>query len=88
MGQVAVKVEGLRKAYGEIVAVKDVNLEVMKGEIFGLLGPNGAGKSTLMGVLAGVLSPDKGKIEILGYDYAKDLTKIKSLVSFMPQEGV
>ena len=59
-------VEGIRKKYGDKDVVKDVYFSVRKGEIFGLLGPNGAGKSTLIRMVAGLLPPDGGKIEIGG----------------------
>lgn len=59
---------GLRKAYGSLVAVSDASFEVRPGETFGLLGPNGAGKSTTMLMLAGVLRPDAGTVSIDGAD--------------------
>ena len=57
-----VKTEDLRKAFGDFVAVKDLNLEVREGEIFGFLGPNGAGKTTSIRMMVGLLSPTSGKV--------------------------
>ena len=61
-----VAVRGLRKRYGGVVAVDDMNLAVRRGAIHAVVGENGAGKSTLMKVLAGVVRPDAGEIEIDG----------------------
>jgi len=62
------KVEGLSSGYGKITVIRDISLEVSKGEIVGLLGPNGAGKTTLMLTLAGILHPSKGKIVFNGIE--------------------
>lgn len=63
-----VQVEGLRKTYGETVAVADVSFEVHAGEIFGMVGPNGAGKTTTIECLEGLRQPDQGTIRVLGVD--------------------
>ncbi len=62
--------EGLRKAYGEVVAVDGISFEVGRGEIVGLLGPNGAGKTTTIDMVLGVLEPDAGRIRVEGLDLA------------------
>jgi ABC-2 type transport system ATP-binding protein len=62
----AVEARGLRKRYGELVAVDDVDLTVAAGEVYGLLGPNGAGKTTLMRMLFGLIRPDAGSVELFG----------------------
>jgi ABC-2 type transport system ATP-binding protein len=59
-------VRGLRKSYGEVVAVDGLDLEVRNGECFGLLGPNGAGKTTTIEICEGLLSRDSGEVEVLG----------------------
>src|SRR5262245_34946691 len=59
-----VHVQGLRMAYGTVPALDDLALQVQPGEALGLLGPNGAGKSTLMHVLAGVLRPQAGRVDV------------------------
>ncbi len=63
-----VHAEGLRKIYGETVAVEDVSFEVREGEIFGMVGPNGAGKTTTIECLEGLRKPDAGTVRVLGVD--------------------
>ena len=60
--------EGLRKSYGDLVAVDGVSFDVRQGETFGLLGPNGAGKTTTIGMIAGMLRPDGGSVQLDGAD--------------------
>jgi branched-chain amino acid transport system ATP-binding protein len=62
------KLEGVMKRFGGLVAVRDVSLSVEQGRIFGLIGPNGAGKTTLLNLIAGVLNPEAGKILYQGED--------------------
>jgi ABC-2 type transport system ATP-binding protein len=64
--EVAVKIANLRKSYGQIEAVRGINLEVVKGEIFGLIGPDGAGKTTTFQILTGVMEATSGSTEIFG----------------------
>ena len=59
------KLSGLRKTYPGVIALADFSLEVRPGEIIGLVGENGAGKSTVMKILGGVVTPDRGTIELL-----------------------
>ncbi len=68
MVEPVLEVEGLRKTYGETVAVDDVNLTAHPGEILGLLGPNGAGKTTTLECLEGLRRPDAGRLSVLGLD--------------------
>lgn len=68
MTETAVRVQGLRKAYGTHAAVDGVDLRIRRGEIFGLLGPNGAGKSTTVEILEGHRARDAGQVEVLGED--------------------
>ncbi len=65
-GGVALRCEGLRKRYDDVVAVAGLDLEVRAGECFGLLGPNGAGKTTTVEILEGLTAPDAGVVEVLG----------------------
>ncbi len=65
---VAVRVRGLRKAYGPVEAVRGLDLEIERGEVFGLLGPNGAGKTTTVEILEGYRPRDGGEVEVLGFD--------------------
>jgi ABC-2 type transport system ATP-binding protein len=60
------RLHGLSKSFGSLVAVKDVNLELRRGEVFGFLGPNGAGKSTTVGMILGLIAPTAGSIELFG----------------------
>ena len=62
----AVEVVGLRKTYGDTVAVDDVSFSVNEGEIFGILGPNGAGKTTTLEIIEGLREPDSGEVTVLG----------------------
>src|SRR5258708_37642810 len=67
-----IAVSNLGRRYGRTVAVDDVSLEVLEGEIFGLIGPNGAGKTTTMECVQGHRIPDKGTISVLGLDPQRD----------------
>src|SRR6516162_10241760 len=62
----AVELQGLRKVYGQIIAVDDISLVTYRGEAFGFLGPNGAGKSTVVKILTGLVTPTKGTVRVLG----------------------
>jgi ABC-2 type transport system ATP-binding protein len=66
----AISVRGLRKSYGALEAVRGIDFEVARGEVFGLLGPNGAGKTTTVEILEGYRSRDAGEVEVLGADPA------------------
>ena len=68
----AVLARGLRKTYGEHVAVKGIDLTIEQGEIVGFLGPNGAGKTTTIKMLTGLLKPTAGSAAILGHDIQRD----------------
>ena len=72
-----IRVRGLVKRYGDLVAVDGIDFDVASGEIFGLLGPNGAGKTTTVEILEGLRSPDAGEATVLGIDVAKDATPLK-----------
>jgi len=82
---VAIKTERLTKSYGDVCAVKDLSLEVYRGEIFGFLGPNGAGKSTSIGMMCGLIKPDSGKVMINNHS-GRSHDEIKSLIGLCPQE--
>ncbi|MBZ9688964.1 ABC transporter ATP-binding protein [Clostridium estertheticum] len=81
-----VKIEGLTKRFGDVTAVDNISLSIEEGEIYGLLGPNGAGKSTIINILCGLLSMDKGTIEILGKDIESSSTYIKQNIGVVPQD--
>ena len=81
-----IEVEGLRKEYGDLVAVDDVSFVARPGEIFGLLGPNGAGKSTTIGCISGLLRPTAGSVRVLGNDVAREPRAAKAALGVVPQE--
>ena len=80
------EVAGLRKRYGDVVAVEDVSLQVDRGEVFGLLGPNGAGKSTTIGCLSGLLEPDAGRLSLAGADLRSAPMAARKGLGVVPQE--
>jgi ABC-2 type transport system ATP-binding protein len=84
-GEIIVRTEHLSRRFGELVAVRDVSLEVCRGEIFGVLGPNGAGKSTTIRMLCGILDPSGGGGTVVGYDIARDAERIKERIGYMTQ---
>ncbi|MBN2621320.1 ABC transporter ATP-binding protein [candidate division WOR-3 bacterium] len=79
-------IRDLKKTYGSVIAVKDLNLQLNEGEIFVLLGPNGAGKTTTLKLIAGLLKPTHGSIIIKGTDVQSDPFTAKSLISYIPDE--
>ncbi len=80
-----IRIEDVSMSYGPINAVKNVNLEIERGSIFGLVGSDGAGKSTLLRMVAGMIRPSSGHIQIDGLDVVKDRTRVKPLIGYMPQ---
>ena len=80
-----IRVEGLVKRFGEVLAVDEVDLEVAGGTVFGLLGPNGAGKTTIIRVLTTILRPDGGTASILGIDVAKDPQSVREIIGLAGQ---
>lgn len=82
---VSIEIKGLKKNFGKIKAINDVNLNFYQGQIVALLGPNGAGKSTLMNVIAGFLRPSCGCVKILGNDVAEYPIEIKQHIGFLPE---
>lgn len=80
-----IKIKSLKKSYAEVVAVNGVSYEVQQGEMFGLVGPDGAGKTTTMRMLVGLLNPDEGNAEILGYDLLTQKNLIKNEIGYLSQ---
>lgn len=74
--EVILRTRGLTKRFGKLPAVKDLNLEVYRGEVFGFLGPNGAGKSTTVGLILGLLEPSEGTIELFGKNLSGNGTEV------------
>jgi len=80
----SVIIQNLSKSYAKVEALKDISLNVEKGEIFGFIGPDGAGKTTLFRILVTLLIPDKGSVIVEGLDVVKDYKKIRKIVGYMP----
>jgi ABC-2 type transport system ATP-binding protein len=83
---VTLRVEGLSRRYGALVALDQVSLEVRPGEVVGLLGPNGAGKSTLMRTAAGLQPPDAGQVRVDGVDLWSEPVLARNRLGFAPEE--
>lgn len=84
---IVVSVTGLDKTYGSgLRALKDINLQIRRGEILGLLGPNGAGKTTLINVICGIANPTSGTIEVDGHDIIRDFRAARGMIGLVPQE--
>ncbi len=84
---VCLSAEHVQKAYGKVVALKDASLELYQGEILALLGPNGAGKTTFIKILATLLTKDRGRVDILGYDLDKHAAEIRHLFGYVGQDS-
>jgi ABC-2 type transport system ATP-binding protein len=80
-----IDVKHLKKSYDGKLVVDDVSICVKRGEVFGFLGPNGSGKTTTIRMLCGLLTPDSGEGQCLGFDIMKDAEKIKSRAGYMTQ---
>ncbi|HKJ70586.1 MAG TPA: ABC transporter ATP-binding protein, partial [Gammaproteobacteria bacterium] len=87
-GQPAISIQGIRKRYGRLEALKGIDLDIRQGEFFGLLGPNGAGKSTLISTIAGLVRPDSGSVAVLGHDTVRDYRTARRNIGVVPQELV
>ena len=79
------KVENLKKNFGDFQAVKGISFNVGKGEVLGFLGPNGAGKSTTMRMITGFLTPTSGTAVICGHDVLEDPVAAKSCLGYLPE---
>ena len=80
----AVRLRGVTKRYGGLVAVDSLDLEIPAGSVFGLIGPNGAGKSTTFSIIATLLRPTAGSVEVLGMDPAADPRGVRRRLGYMP----
>ncbi|MEW6639274.1 MAG: ABC transporter ATP-binding protein [Pseudomonadota bacterium] len=85
--QPIISVSNLSKVYGSgFQALKNINLEIRRGEIFALLGPNGAGKTTLISIICGIVNPSSGTVRVDGHDIITDYRAARSLIGLVPQE--
>ncbi len=81
-------IHGLRKSFGDVEAVRDLSLEVHRGEVFGFLGPNGAGKTTTIRMICGLLRADGGDIRVNGISLGQDVRACRRHIGLCPQELV
>lgn len=80
------KIDGLTKKFGDLIAVDNIDLAIEQGEIYGLLGPNGAGKSTMINIISGLLTIDKGSISVLDKDLNRNSNFVKKNIGTVPQD--
>ena len=81
----AIELDGVEKSFGDVRALRGVDLEVAEGEIFGFLGPNGAGKSTTINVLLDFIRPDAGSVRVLGRDARADSVAVRERTGVLPE---
>ena len=87
MSQDLISINKLSKTYSNgLNALKNINLNIKKGEILAMLGPNGAGKTTLISIICGIVTPSSGKVDVDGFDIIKDYRKTRSKIGLVPQE--
>jgi ABC-2 type transport system ATP-binding protein len=85
--QSIISVSGLSKTYASgLSALKNINLDIRRGEIFALLGPNGAGKTTLISIICGIVNPSAGTVTVDGHDIITDYRATRSMIGLVPQE--
>ena len=79
-------IENIRKTYnkGKVIALNDISFSIEKGELFGLIGPDGAGKTSLFRILTTLLLPDRGRVEVAGFDVIKKYRQIRKIAGYMP----
>ena len=85
-GDPAIRVRGLTKHFGALVAVSDVDLDVPKRNVYGFLGPNGSGKSTTIRMLCGLLTPTAGEIDVLGLRIPEQAEQLRTRIGYMTQK--
>lgn len=85
--KIAIRVEGLTRYYGNLLAVDHISFQVQQGEVFGFLGPNGAGKTTTQRMLTTLLEPTEGRVVIFGHDMAREPYPVKRQMGLVPEES-
>jgi ABC-2 type transport system ATP-binding protein len=80
----AIVIDGLTKRYGDVLAVRDLDLTIPRGSVYGLIGPNGAGKTTTFAVLASLLQPTAGSVRLLGIDPSAHPRDVRRIMGYMP----
>ncbi|MGJ5815252.1 ATP-binding cassette domain-containing protein [Paludibaculum fermentans] len=81
-----IRIDKVTRRFGQLVAVKDLSLEIAEGEIFGLVGPDGAGKTTTLRMLVGLMDPTEGSLSVAGLDVGKNLDAVKDQIGYMAQK--
>src|SRR5688572_26664240 len=82
-----ISISNLTKTYASgLQALKNIDLDILKGEIFALLGPNGAGKTTLINIVCGIVTPSTGAVAVDGHDILRDYRRARSKIGLVPQE--
>ena len=82
-----ISVANLSKTYASgFQALKNIDLEIKRGEIFALLGPNGAGKTTLISIICGIVTPTEGRVSVDGHDILADYRAARAMIGLVPQE--
>src|SRR5690606_452836 len=82
-----ISIQGLSKTYASgFQALKTIDLEIRRGEIFALLGPNGAGKTSLISIICGIVSPSGGQVRVDGHDILTDFRAARAKIGLVPQE--
>ena len=81
-----IQLKGLTKYYGDFAALKDLDLSVPRGMLYGLLGPNGAGKTTALRLIAGILQPSAGTVVVGGFDVGQEPERAKRLLGYIPDQ--
>ncbi len=85
--QPVISIANLSKTYASgFQALKDINLDIRRGEIFALLGPNGAGKTTLIGIICGIVTASRGRVTVDGRDIVRDYRAARAMIGLVPQE--
>ena len=84
--RLVLEARGLRKAFKDLVAVKDVSFHIAEGETYGLLGPNGAGKTTTISMVCGLLERDAGEVQVDGREITTRSTDAKAAIGYVPQD--
>ena len=85
MGEAVIEARGLRKRYGEVEAVRGIDLRIERGEVFALLGPNGAGKTTTVEILEGHRTRSGGEVSVLGFDPGRNEVALKERMGIVLQ---
>ena len=83
----AVAVRDLVKRYGRVEALRGLSFSVEEGEVYGLIGPNGAGKTTTLRIIATLLRPDSGRVEVFGLDALERPLGVRRIISYLPEEA-